>query len=178
MIVTSDSSAADMMRALRNQGRAPGDTWLDHTYLGYNYRMDEMSAALGAVQMSRLPTLLKNRQQVADWYDKELEGIAGLTIPRVASTTTLSSWFVYVIRLDAGLDREKVIRQLDGLGIPVRPYFAPIHYQPYMQERFGYEKGRFPVTEDLGSRGLAIPFSGKTTREQVEEVAFALRQVL
>ena len=64
-----------------------------------------------------------------------------------------------------------------ALGIPVRPYFSPIHLQPYMQERFGYEPGRFPVTEDLGRRGLAIPFSGKMTREQVAQVGSALRQI-
>ena len=53
VIITSDDKAADFMRALRNQGRAPGDTWLSHTHLGYNYRLDEMSAALGVVQMSQ-----------------------------------------------------------------------------------------------------------------------------
>ena len=59
VVITSDDKAAGMMRALRNQGRAPGDTWLQHTYLGYNYRLDEMSAALGTVQMTRLDELLK-----------------------------------------------------------------------------------------------------------------------
>ena len=68
MIVTDDEQAAALMRALRNQGRAPGDTWLQHTHLGYNYRLDEMSAALGRVQMSRLDELLDKREQVADWY--------------------------------------------------------------------------------------------------------------
>jgi len=58
MIVTDDDGAADLMRALRNQGRAPGDTWLQHTHLGYNYRMNELSAALGRVQMTRLDKML------------------------------------------------------------------------------------------------------------------------
>ena len=66
MIVTNDDQAAALMRALRNQGRAPGDNWLQHTELGYNYRIDEMSAALGAVQMKRIEELLNKRQQVAD----------------------------------------------------------------------------------------------------------------
>ena len=73
--------------------------------------------------------------------------------------------------------RNEVSSKLKALGIPVRPYFSPIHLQPYMQERFGYEPGRFPVTEDLGRRGLAIPFSGKMTREQVAQVGSALRQI-
>lgn len=178
MVVTDNDAYADMLCALRNQGRAPGDTWLEHTYLGYNYRMDELSAALGAAQMKRLQDLLTARQQVADWYESELQDIQGISGPQTAETTTRSSWFVYVIRLDHGIDRKKVIDQLQKLGVPSRPYFSPIHYQPYMMERFGYQKGQFPVTEDLGARGLALPFSGKMTLEQVQETAAALRQVL
>ena len=63
-------------------------------------------------------------------------------------------------------------------GIPVRPYFLPIHLQPYMVERFGYKPGDFPVTEDLGERGLALPFSGVMTEDQVELVCRALRESL
>ncbi len=74
VIVTDDEKAANFMRALRNQGRAPGDTWLQHTFLGYNYRMDEMSAALGVTQMQRIEELLAKREQVAKWYDERLAG--------------------------------------------------------------------------------------------------------
>ena len=81
MIVTNDDQAADFMRALRSQGRAPGDTWLQHTYLGYNYRMDDMSAALGRVQMGRIEELLQKRQQVADWYAERLSEIPGVEAP-------------------------------------------------------------------------------------------------
>ena len=175
LIVTDDDQAADMMRALRNQGRIPGDTWLDHTLLGYNYRMDEMSAALGAVQMRRLPDLLANRQQVADWYQKYLAEIPEIEAPHITEATTKPSWFVYVIRLKKELDRQTVSERLRRLGIPVRPYFTPIHLQPYMVERFGFQPGDFPVTEDLGRRGIAIPFSGKMTEEQVMQVCEALK---
>ena len=177
LVVTNDDKAAAMVRSLRNQGRAEGDTWLEHTYLGYNYRMDEMSAALGTVQMSRIEELIRNRQQVADWYREELADIDAIELPHTAASTTRDSWFVYVIRLKEAERRSEVSAKLTALGIPVRPYFSPIHLQPYMQERFGYEPGRFPVTEDLGRRGLAIPFSGKMTREQVAAVGSALRQI-
>ena len=73
IIVTNDEKGADTMRALRNQGRAPGDTWLQHTFLGYNYRLDEMSAALGVIQMSRLEELLRKRDRVANWYTERLQ---------------------------------------------------------------------------------------------------------
>lgn len=178
MVVTDDDNAAALMAALRNQGRAPGDTWLQHTYLGYNYRMDELSAALGAVQMTRLDELLAKRQQVADWYEEALDGVPGIELPYIADTTTRMSWFVYVIRLPKGTDRARVAHSLESRGVPVRPYFLPIHLQPYMVEQFGFQEGDFPVTEDLGARGLAIPFSGQLTRKEVDYVAHALRSAL
>jgi perosamine synthetase len=178
VIITSNDKAADFMRALRNQGRAPGDTWLQHTHLGYNYRIDEMSAALGTVQMRRLDELLKKRDRVAGWYNERLSEIPTIEIPFVDPNTTHMSWFVYVVRFNASVDREALVKRLEARGIPARPYFAPIHLQPYMVERFGYRAGDFPVTDDLGKRGLALPFSGVMTEEQVEYVCAVIREEL
>jgi dTDP-4-amino-4,6-dideoxygalactose transaminase len=178
VIVTDDEKAANFMRALRNQGRAPGDTWLQHTFLGYNYRMDEMSAALGVTQMQRIEELLAKREQVAKWYDERLAETPGVELYAIEPATTRMSWFVYVVKFAKGIDRDAVAHALDAYGIPVRPYFAPIHLQPYMVERFGYRPGDFPVTEDLGMRGLAIPFSSVMTERMVEQVCQAIRAVL
>jgi len=178
LIVTDDEQVATMTRGLRNQGRAPGDTWLEHTYLGYNYRMDEMSAALGLVQMQRLEELLTKREVVASWYAEELESIARVETLPLASTTTRVSWFVYIVRLAPGIDRSEIIRALDREGIPARPYFSPIHLQKFFVDRFGYQPGDFPVTEDLGRRSLALPFSSIMTRDQVDLVCERLRVVL
>jgi perosamine synthetase len=178
VIVTNHDGWASMMRSMRNQGRAPGDTWLTHKYLGYNYRLNELSAALGAVQMTRVDELINKRGQVAQWYMDRLEELQGIEGPQVVPTTTRMSWFVFVVRFDPEIDRNRVVGLLKQKGIPARPYFIPIHLQEYMMERFGYEEGNFPITEDLGRRGLALPFSSVMTLEQVEEVCQALRDVL
>jgi len=178
MIITDDDQAADMMRALRNQGRSPGDTWLQHTYLGYNYRLPEMSAALGRVQIDRLDELLDKRAQVAHWYEEQLCEIPGVETPTIVPSTTRMSWFVYVIRFAPERDRDMLSKELKMRGIPNRPYFIPIHLQPYMTKRFAYQTGDFPITEDLGNRGLAIPFSGIMTEEQVSTVCQAVCEVL
>ena len=178
MIVTEADQAAALMLSLRNQGRALGDTWLQHTYLGYNYRLDEMSAALGAVQMTRLEELLRKRQQVAGWYAERLAEIPAVQAPRLVSTTTRMSWFVYVVHFAPQIDRELVARNLASHGIPARPYFTPIHLQPYIAARFGYQTGDYPVTEDLGRRGLALPFSGVMSEAQVDQVCQILSQVI
>ncbi len=178
LIVTADDEAAGFMRALRNQGRAPGDTWLSHTHLGYNYRLDELSAAIGRVQMSRLEQLMARRAAVADAYAQRIAEIPGVEAPYVSPDTTRMSWFVYVVRFAPEIDRDAVAKALGARGIPARPYFLPIHLQPYMVERFGYQPGDFPVTEDLGRRGLALPFSGVMPEAQVEAVCRALAEVL
>jgi len=178
IVVTDNEDWASAIRSMRNQGRAPGDTWLDHTYLGYNYRLNELSAALGAIQMTRVDELIAKRQQVAHWYLAVLENIQGIEIPQVLPTTTRMSWFVFVIRFDPGIERDAAVELLKARGIPARPYFMPIHLQPFMQERFEYQRGDFPVTEDLGRRGLALPFSSVMSEEQVGLVCEALKQVV
>ena len=178
MIVTDNDDYAEMMRAMRNQGRAPGDTWLQHSYLGYNYRMDELSAVLGEVQMTRLDELLEKRAQVAEWYNQRLGDLPMVEIPQVVPSTTRMSWFVYVIRVAPGIDRDAFIPRLAEAGIPARPYFAPIHLQLYMMDMFGYQPGDYPVTEDLGNRGIALPFSSVMTEEQVEIVCEVLGNLL
>jgi len=177
-IVTDDDQAAKLMFALRNQGRAPGDTWLQHTHLGYNYRLDEMSAALGRVQMGRLEELLAKREKVAGWYNQRLANVPGVQAPQLAPETSRASWFVYVVRFSGQIDRERVARKLDEAGIPARPYFLPVHLQPYMVEKFGFQPGDYPITEDLGQRGLALPFSGVMSEAQVEIVCQALAEVM
>jgi len=178
LVITDNDEAADYMRALRNQGRAPGDTWLTHTHLGYNYRLDEMSAALGAVQISRLDELLDKREQVAGWYASRLNQVEGVETQFIEPSTSRMSWFVYVVRFDPSIDRDALAQKLIARGVPVRPYFAPIHLQPYMVEKFGYQLGDFPITEDLGKRSLALPFSGVMREEQVAQVCDTIAELL
>jgi perosamine synthetase len=178
MVVTNKSKEANLMRALRNQGRAPGDNWLQHTHLGYNYRLNEMSSALGFSQMQRIDDLIDQREKVAQWYNKYLIKIKGIQIPFVSPKTTRMSWFVYVIRINAQYDRDRTASRLEAAGIPVRPYFLPIHLQPYMIERFGYKAGDYPITEDLGLRSLALPFSGIMSEDQVKLVCSTLEECL
>jgi perosamine synthetase len=178
IIVTDDDEWDSLFRSLRNQGRDVFDAWLNHSRLGYNYRLDEMSAALGAAQMSRIEELLAKREKVAGWYKARLKEIAGVTAPFVAPTTTRSSWFVYVVRFAPGIDRNRVMSRLEERGIPSRPYFMPIHLQPFYRQRFGFAPGNFTITEQVATSTLALPFFSNMTEEQVETVCNTLRAVM
>ena len=175
MLVTRHPDWDQLFRSLRNQGRDVFDCWLTHTRLGYNYRLDELSAALGGVQLGRIDELLAKRARVAGWYNERLRDAERLRIPFLAATTTKMSWFVYVIQLDADVDRRSLMTSLEERGIPTRPYFTPIHLQPFYVERFGYRRGDFPVAERLGDTCLALPFS---TTMSVEEVEYVCEQLV
>jgi dTDP-4-amino-4,6-dideoxygalactose transaminase len=170
MIVSDNEDWANLFRSLRNQGRDVFDAWLNHTRLGYNYRLDEMSAALGLAQIARIEEMLARRAQVAQWYNERLADVQWIERPHIAPATTRMSWFVYVIRIQPPLERDEVMRKLGEAGVPCRPYFTPIHLQPFYRQQFGYGRGDFPVTEYLGDVSLALPFSGVMTEEQVDVV--------
>ena len=169
MVVTDDADFARVLRSLRNQGRDDAGTWMNHIRLGYNYRLDEMSSALGRSQLKRLDAILDQRAQVAAWYTERLAGVDGVALPWVAPETTRMSWFVYVIRLAEGVDRSRVMARLAEWGVPARPYFVPIHLQP-LYTRMGYGPGDFPVTERIAETTLAIPFFTEMTESQVDYV--------
>ncbi len=177
MIVTDSQKIRDLCVSMCNQGRA-SEAWLDHARLGYNYRMDEMSAALGYVQMTRLDEILTARGRAAEMYDRALGGMDGINLP---PRNEGMSWFVYVIRLDDDFDekqRDALIEYLRSEGVGCAPYFVPIHTQPHVAKLLGTKKGDFPVTERVSVRTMALPFSSKITSEQVEAVADALRRGL
>lgn len=178
MIVTDREDWDAVFRSLRNQGRDVFDAWLNHSRLGYNYRLDEMSAALGLAQLDRIEELLAKREKVAIWYDERLKDVERVQIPYIAPTTTRMSWFVYVVRLAPKIDCNAVMAALEKRGIPSRPYFTPIHLQPFYVQRFGYRRGDFPVTEAMGDACLALPFSSVMTEEQVDYVCEHLVAVL
>jgi dTDP-4-amino-4,6-dideoxygalactose transaminase len=170
----------NLCSSLRNQGRDVFDAWLSHSRLGYNYRLNELSCALGLVQLSRIDDMLARRARVAAWYSERLRDVERVHVPSVASATSRMSWFVYVIRFDSMADRTMAMDGLAERGIPSRPYFTPIHLQPFYVETFGYRRGDFPVAEALGDTSLALPFSSVMTEDQVdsvcEELTAALRQ--
>ena len=175
MIVTSDDDMARTMNSLRNQGRDDAGTWMNHVRLGYNYRLDEMSAALGLSQVARLDAILDGRERVARMYTERLADVPGVKLPYIDPATTRMSWFVYVIQLEEGIDRTAVMDRLAANGVPSRPYFVPIHLQPLYRERFGFGEGDFPVTEAVAKTTLAIPFYTQMPEAEIDYVVEQIR---
>jgi perosamine synthetase len=172
-VVTDDASLAANLRSLRNQGRDEDGTWLRHVQLGYNYRLDELSAAIGVAQLERRSELAAGRARVVDAYARALGDRDWVRLPAAADDETVD-WFVYVVRLDPRVDRNRVMEQIGAAGVASRPYFSPLHLQPFYQKAFGLRAGDFPVTERVAASTLALPFSPTLSDDDVAYVAEVL----
>lgn len=178
MIVTNDDDIADTCRSLRSQGRAVTGTWLHHEQMGYNYRLSELHSALGVAQLSRIDEIMKKREKVAQLYYYYLKDVDGITRPWIDPKVTNMSWFIYSITFDKGIDRDKVMNLLNEKGIDSKPYFTPIHLQPYMRKMFGFKEGDFPVTERVGNSTLALPFATTMEEWEVKDVCETLKAII
>ena len=175
MVTTHDERTWKLLKSLRNQGRADGGGWLDHAYLGYNYRIDDIRAAIGSGQLEKLDRILELRDEVARRYYGLLAGIDGLELPWRDDADHVRSWFVYVVKLARGIDREQVIAELGARGVATSRYLPSIHLQSYMRERYGFSEGLCPVSEDASRRTLALPFFTALGADDQAYVADAVR---
>jgi perosamine synthetase len=162
----------------RNQGRAPDMGWLDHDRLGFNYRITDIQAAIGLCQLDRLDGMLADRARAAGWYREALAGIEGLGLPCEDAGGDVRGWFVFVVQVPRGHDRDTVIRGLRELGVQSKPYLPAIHLMSFYRERFGHRPGQFPVCEDIAERSVALPFFPALSEGQVARVAESLARVL
>jgi perosamine synthetase len=172
-VTTGSAEEHELLVSLRNQGRLETSSWLQHGRLGYNYRLDDLSAALGIGQLEKLDRILERRAQVAAVYSELLHGV-DIEPPLPDDDDHVRSWFVYVVKLPSGVDRDAVMERLSAEGVATAPYLPSIHLQSYMRERYGFREGMLPVSEDCSARTIALPFHTRLDRADQEQVVEAL----
>jgi perosamine synthetase len=178
MVTTGDAAVKQRLDSERNQGRAPNMDWLDHDRLGFNYRLSDIACALGLAQLERLDELLAQRARGAALYRDALAGIEGLGLPCEDAGGNRRGWFVYVVQVPHGHDRDDVIGDLRERGVQSKPYLPAIHLMSFYRERFGHREGEFPICEDVAARSVALPFFPGLCESEIDQVAAALRDVL
>ena len=178
MVTTYDEEQWLALKSLRNQGRSYDSRWFHHVRLGFNYRLTELQAALGVAQLEKLDELLRLRAEAAARYGGLLAGLDGVDPPCPDDSVHRRSWFVYVVTLAEGVDRDRVTAELAADGIEAGHYVPCVHLQPYMRERYGFAEGTCPVAEGIARRTLALPFYPKLEAEDQERVVEALRAAL
>jgi dTDP-4-amino-4,6-dideoxygalactose transaminase len=177
-VAVSSEAEWALLKSLSNQGRSDSGEWLTHSRLGYNYRLDDLSAALGLAQIERLDEILPARADVAARYAELLAGVERVEAPLPDDDDHRRSWFVYVVKLERGIDRNGVIARLAEEGIASKPYLPSIHLQPFYRERFGFREGMLPVSEDASARTLALPFHSRLPAGDQARVVDALARAL
>jgi perosamine synthetase len=174
MIVTNDDKIAELCRIYRNQGRGMMSSWLQHDFLGYNYRLDEMSASLGCSQFNKIEYLIQKREEIAKKYLNILTDFPEIRT-QVIKPNVVMSWFVFVVTLPKGVNRDQIMEDLETKGIPTRAYFSPVHEQKYFLETGKYKNLNLPVTMDVSERTIALPFH---TKMRDEEIRFVIENLV
>jgi perosamine synthetase len=175
MLIPPDGEAAARLRSERNQGRAADMGWLDHSGLGFNYRLSDVAAAIGVAQLDQLDQLLAARARVATLYAEGLAALDSVETAIASRGPERRSWFVYTVKLDPSVDRDATIARLDQRGVASKAYLPCIHLFPHLRE-LGYREGQFPVAEDASARSLALPFFPAMSEAQVTRVCEALAE--
>ena len=168
----------ELLKSLANHGRTDRGETFAHDRLGYNYRLDELSAALGVAQLGKLDEILPLRDQVAARYNELLADVEGVRLLAPDDEIHRRSWFVYVVFIEPPADRSAVMERLAADGIASKPYLPAIHLQGAYRDRFGFREGMFPVTETAGAQGLALPFHTGLSADDQERVVGALARAL
>jgi dTDP-4-amino-4,6-dideoxygalactose transaminase len=178
VVTTHSEEERDLLVSLRNQGRSYDSRWFHHVRLGFNYRITDLQAALGIAQLEKLDRLLAMRSDVAVRYSELLADVDGVETPHADDAEHKRSWFVYVVKVALGVDRDAVLDRMAAQGVEAGLYVPAVHLQPYLRERYGFAEGMCPVAEDACSRTLALPFFPHLEAADQELVVGALQESL
>ncbi len=172
IVTTNDNEIARKARMIRSHGQ---DSRYHHIMLGYNYRMTDIQACLGASQLRRLDSIVETKRKLAKHYDDEItKHCKNVRVPFVKDDRTHTYMF-YSVCFPSREHRNRVQRVLERNGIETRIAFPPIHLQPFYRELFGFNEGYLPVTEDTANRILSLPIYATMTREEQDYVVNILQ---
>lgn len=186
MLTTSDAELAARVRVLSLHGISR-DAWkrygregswqYDVEEAGFKYNLTDLASALGMHQLRKLPQFLARRRHLAALYDELLAGLP-LKRPTVRADVE-SAWHLYAVQVNsARISRDQLIEELRRRNIGSSVHFIPLHLMTFYRERFGFERGDFPVAESVFHRILSLPFFPRMRDEDVHRVADCLSRLL
>ncbi|KKP94054.1 MAG: putative pyridoxal phosphate-dependent enzyme [Parcubacteria group bacterium GW2011_GWA1_36_12] len=178
IVTTNSKKQHGLLKSLVNQGRNDDGQWLVHNKLGYNYRMDEISAALGYIQMKKIKQILKSRKLAAKTYQEYLKNVNNVSTLAKDNEKSKRSWQTFIVMLDKSINRDKVMEILISKKIQCKPYLPSIHLQPYWRKQFKYKENTFPVSESVSKRSLALPLFTLMPKKMIERVCFELEKAI
>lgn len=175
MIMTADSDLAERMAILRSHGAVRGANYLSFVDVGFNYRLSDVLGAIGVVQMSRLPEILRGRRERADIYARLLAEVDGVTAPVVPAGRT-HTYQSYVVLLDDDVDRDAVIGAMREHGVETTLGTYGMHLQPVFRDRFNIDDATLPSATRAHHSALTLPLYGQLDEADLVRVTEALRK--
>jgi perosamine synthetase len=176
MVVTDNADLARRIRMLKNHGQ---DCEYNHLEVGYNYRMTEMQAAIGLVQLGKFKEILRIKERHALYYTSILSQFPGI-MPPVTGPERNHTYMIYTFRIDPGkigMSRDEIMKKLRERGIQAKIYFPPAHLQPVFKS-MGYKEGDLPVTEEIARTIISLPVHSMLTEEDLRYVGDSLDEIL
>jgi perosamine synthetase len=187
MVTTDREDYVETLRRFRNHGissdarqrQAEGQWHYEMLLLGFNYRLTDIACALGLSQLRKLEANIARRRAIASCYARELSDVEGIELPTVRENVK-PAWHLYPIRIRLerlSADRGEIFRALRAENIGVNVHYIPVHRHRYYRDRFGYDRGDYPVAEDAYERLISIPMFHGMSDADVEDVVRAVKKV-
>jgi len=167
VVTTDDAEVAEKCQLIRTQGQSERYVHVD---IGYNYRLTDVSAALGVAQLGRIEWIMEEKERIAKSYNGAFAGHPLIKVPSVPEYVNRPSWYMYCLTLDKRINKDNVLKLMKTQGVDYRLSFPPIHLQPIYRKLFNYHKGDFPISEAVFNRFIDIPCWVGMTQEQMERV--------
>lgn len=173
MITTDDAELAQRLQVLRTHGAVRGDLFMEFVDVGFNYRLSDVHAAIGLVQLSKLDWILSRRRELAAALTERVSAIAGVRAP-VTPAGLEHSFQSYVVTLDTSIDRDAVIRRMREHDVETTLGTYGMHMQPIFVERFGTQESALPHATVAHTQALTLPLYPQLTVDDLDTVAIAL----
>lgn len=176
MVVTNDESLAEKIRVLRNHGIEAKSSDIDFVEAGFNYRMNEIEAILGIVQMKEINNIVSERQKLAEFYIDSFKTFDRIAFQRVLPDAS-TSWQAFVVRIKNG-DNKHILKLLSNSNIESNIGTYALHLLSFYYKKYGYKPSDYPNAAELYHSSVALPFFNRMTTESIEEVSNTLRRIV
>ena len=185
MVVTDNDEFAERIRLIRSHGMTSLtlDRHKGHAYsydvleLGYNYRIDEIRAAIGIEQLKRLDKNNSARKEIVELYHNLLKEIDEISIP-FCDCPNESSFHILPVLLKSGVDRKNFQERLKAKGIQTSMHYPPIHLFSFYRQKYGYKEGLLPITEEIGRREVTLPLYPQLEQRSVKYIVDEIKNIL
>ena len=181
-IVTSSKGLYGKLKLIRSHGRVDTENYfasseqMDYVSLGYNLRMSNITAALGVAQIKKVDKLIEMRRKNAEYLNKKLLGIEGITIPK-APNNFFHVYQMYTIRLNNQKTRDNLLNHLKDKGIMTKVYFSPVHLTEFYRKQ-GHREGELPATERVSKEVLTLPMYPSLKREEMDYITQEIKNFI